>query len=239
MIAPRALPNLSATFDYYNIDLKKTIDIRGAQYIMDQCYGPSADPAMCALITRNPSTGEILQIKDSRDNLGGTKTQGVDLAVRYGIPTPSIGRFNLVFDGTYLIAYDTTDVSGVTVKHQGNYDNQLAMPKFKANTSILWALGGLGAGVTARYVQSYVECASGFCSLDNSQQRTVDAYMPFDLFLAYSLKSRAGTTAIAVGMNNVLDETPPYIYNAGNANSDPSTYDYLGRYYYVRLSQSL
>ena len=30
----------------------------------------------------------------------------------------------------------------------------------------------------------------------------------------------------------------PYIYSAALANSDPSTYDYLGRYVYGRVSQS-
>lgn len=235
---PRAIANLSATVDYYNINLKKTINIRQAQYILDQCYGPSQNVAMCQLITRAP-TGEILQIIDTRENLGTTETQGIDFAVRYGLPTPNIGRFNLVVDGTYLIQYDETDVTGFTTVHAGNYDNLLAMPRFKANTSVLWAKGGLGAGVTARYVHSYKECASGLCTSDDSESRTVDAYLPVDLFLAYSLKSRAGTTSIAAGVQNVLDTDPPYIYNAFSANSDPSTYDYLGRFFYIRLTQAI
>ncbi len=242
VFAPRAVPNLTATLDFYNIDLKHTIDIRGVQYILDQCYGPAGDLAMCSLVQRNPVTGEILLVRDIRDNLGGTKTRGLDMAVRYGLPTPGFGRFNFVFDGTYVIKYDTIDVSNVVTKHAGNYDNQIAMPRFKANTSVLWNLAGLGAGVTGRYIHSYKECESYFCSLDlpgESRSRTVSAYLPIDLFVGYGLKSRAGTTSLTLGVQNVFDLSPPYINSAGNFNSDPGTYDYLGRYFYVRLAQSI
>ena len=88
---------------------------------------PQGNVDMCNRILRD-GTGVIQVVYDSRDNLGSTKTQGLDLALRYGLPTPGFGRFNFAFDGTYLLRYDTTDVSGQTDKHAGNYDGQLALP---------------------------------------------------------------------------------------------------------------
>ncbi len=246
VLAPRAVPNLSATLDYYNIYLKHTIDIRTANYILNQCYTAN-DQTMCERVTRD-ANGVIQQIIDTRDNLGSTKTQGLDLAIRYGLPTPTIGRFNFIFDANYVIQYDTTDVSGVTDKHAGNYDNLIAMPRFKGNLSVLWAKGGLGLGVTGRYVGSMKECADantdpGYCSNGDPTaatfSRTISQYLPIDLFLSYALKSRAGTTTVSAGVQNVFDATPPYIASAFAANSDPSTYDYLGRYFYLRLTQSI
>jgi iron complex outermembrane receptor protein len=202
---------------------------------------------MCARILRD-ANGIIQVVTDTRDNLGSTKTSGIDLALRYGIPTPTAGRFNLVFDGTYLLQYDTTDVSGVTDKQAGNYDQLVALPKVKFNVSVLWAKGGLGAGITGRYVGSFKECADqdtnpGLCGISDANShafdRTISQYMPFDVFLSYALKSRAGTTSFAVGVQNVFDETPPYSANAGAANSDPGTYDYLGRFFYLRLTQTI
>lgn len=61
-----------------------------------------------------------------------------------------------------------------------------------------------------------------------------------DLFASYELKSKAGTTRPSVGVNNVLDRQPPVIYTgpaANAANSDPGTYDYMGRFLYARLAQ--
>jgi outer membrane receptor protein involved in Fe transport len=70
--------------------------------------------------------------------------------------------------------------------------------------------------------------------------RNVAQWFKADVFASYALKSRAGTTTLAVGVNNVLDKQPPVIYTgpaANAANSDPATYDYMGRFVYARLSQ--
>ena len=89
-----------------------------------------------------------------------------------------------------------------------------------------------------RYVGGIRECASGACYADATDMRRIDAYYPVNLNVGYSIKSSAGTTSIMVGVQNVFDVQPPFIYNAAAANSDPSTYDYVGRYYYARLTQS-
>jgi hypothetical protein len=39
-------------------------------------------------------------------------------------------------------------------------------------------------------------------------------------------------------VNNVLDTAPQYVYSAALANSDPSVYDYLGRYFYTRIKEN-
>lgn len=38
-------------------------------------------------------------------------------------------------------------------------------------------------------------------------------------------------------MNNVANVTPPIIYNGPALNADESVYDFMGRQFYVRLSQ--
>jgi iron complex outermembrane recepter protein len=38
-------------------------------------------------------------------------------------------------------------------------------------------------------------------------------------------------------MNNVLDQDPPLIYSGFAGDSDSTTYDYMGRFVYARLSQ--
>jgi outer membrane receptor protein involved in Fe transport len=40
-----------------------------------------------------------------------------------------------------------------------------------------------------------------------------------------------------LGINNVFNATPPLIYNAPAANSDPATYDFIGRVVYLRMAQ--
>ena len=51
------------------------------------------------------------------------------------------------------------------------------------------------------------------------------------------VKSKAGTTRMTVGVNNLLNQKPSLIYIGFAGDSDASTYDYMGRYFYARLSQ--
>jgi outer membrane receptor protein involved in Fe transport len=51
------------------------------------------------------------------------------------------------------------------------------------------------------------------------------------------VKSVAGTTTFGVGINNVTNKLPTVIYAGFAGTSDSSTYDYMGRFVYMRLSQ--
>ena len=61
------------------------------------------------------------------------------------------------------------------------------------------------------------------------------SYYQLDVHAGYTLTSTLGRTTLFAGVINVTDKAPPYIYSAALANSDPSTYDYIGRYVYGRI----
>jgi len=67
--------------------------------------------------------------------------------------------------------------------------------------------------------------------------RDIDRYVKLDLFGGYDFRTGLGKTSLQLGVNNVLDATPPLIYNAAAANSDATTYDFVGRMLYLRMSQ--
>jgi len=67
--------------------------------------------------------------------------------------------------------------------------------------------------------------------------RKVDWNLTTDIFATYGFKNPAGKTTLSAGINNVFDQDPPPIYNGFLADSDAATYDYLGRFFYIRLSQ--
>jgi len=255
VIEPSMVRNLSFTVDYYHIDITNAISTQGAPFILNQCY-PSAgtpDPAACALITRD-AAGFIDRINDLNVNSGGTKTAGFDVTARYNIPTEAFGRFGLGFDGNFLQYFDQIQPNGTIIHGRGNFDIgqingglQGVYPTFKGIASVVWGLGGLGAGGTVHYTGNIKQCAApdgtstgGLCS-NNPQhmERDVGAYASFDAFLSYSFKSTAGTTSIGGGVNNLFDAAPRTIYGALEPNSDPTAYDFMGRFVYVRLSQRL
>jgi outer membrane receptor protein involved in Fe transport len=52
------------------------------------------------------------------------------------------------------------------------------------------------------------------------------------------MRSGLGNTGVAVGVNNVFNTDPAVVYNGFLASSDAATYDYMGRYYYARLTHN-
>jgi len=238
VIQPQMVKNLSLTVDYYNVSVTDNISTRGAAFILQQCFTAAvSDPSLCALVIRD-NNGLIQQINDPRVNAGSQHTTGIDFAVRYALPTEDFGRFNLIIDGAYLNSWRNTDLAGVVDNGVGNYDLGV-LPRLKMNTGLFWTLGPVGVGVSSRYIGAYKECASGVCTQDDTQQHRIPHYTTFDVFASYTLRNwAAGTTALVVGVTNLTDEQPPFIANAFAANSDPSTYDYVGRFIYTRLTHS-
>jgi outer membrane receptor protein involved in Fe transport len=57
-----------------------------------------------------------------------------------------------------------------------------------------------------------------------------------DISLGYALPQYH--TRVDVGVNNLSDKQPPFLYanNTLNANTDPTDFDLIGRYYYARLT---
>src|SRR5262249_47652698 len=114
-------------------------------------------------------------------------------------------------------------------------------PRFKANLSSNWSHpSGASGGFNLRFIGTYKECAADDCNTPQNlatASRDVDRYLKLDLYGAYDVRSGLGKTTVQIGVNNVLDVMPPVVYNAPAANSDATTYDFVGRMLYLRLSQ--
>jgi outer membrane receptor protein involved in Fe transport len=251
VLQPRVIRDLSVTVDYYSMWIDDPVGTTGLPAILRGCYpgpgGTSYEP-YCNLITRS-SGGTILFVTDLNKNLSQIRTSGVDFAVRYALPT-EVGRFGLAFDGNWLVKFDRDQDVGPTIHGKGNYDLG-ALPALKFNVGANWRLGGLSAGAIARYVGSFKECSAfdsdsghflsvgGLCWLDPSAPaRQTGHNWTVDLNASYVLRSPAGRTVLMAGMNNVFDQSPQYVFAAPLANSDPTIYDYVGRFVYGRVQHT-
>jgi iron complex outermembrane recepter protein len=255
VIQPRMVRNLSITVDYYNMFVDNLIGTIGVPAILAGCYPGAAGTSFqpyCDRITRN-ANGRILFVTDLNENVGQLRTDGVDLAVRYAIPT-ELGRFSLLFDGTWLHKFDRTlllATGNQTLNAKGNYDlgGQAyggPLPEYKFNVGANWSLGGWTAGGLLRYVGTFDECstpapdltsAGGLCNTTDPTvvHRQIHHNVTVDLNASYALNTSVGRTIFMAGVNNVFDQAPQFVYSAALANSDPTIYDYLGRFVYGRV----
>jgi outer membrane receptor protein involved in Fe transport len=257
VVEPSMVRNLSVTVDYYNINISNLVTSYGLDFIFNKCYpgaNGTSDPAFCSLITRN-NNRRVVQVIDTNVNIGELNTSGIDIALRYALPT-EFGRFGFLFDSNILLKMDQvvpSTTGGLRTLHfKSNYD-QVGTgsfggvnPIFKANAALTYALGGLSVATSGRYIGPYWECAGskgtspGFCYQqvpENSVHRLVSQYVVFDFFASYSLQSLVGRTTLAFGVNNVLNTNPPRVYDNTFTFSDPTAYDYIGRFVYGRLTQ--
>ena len=252
VLEPRYVKNLTVTVDYYNITIDNTLAPIGASTILNACYfgDPAAAPRYCALIQRDDTTHRILNIINLTTNAGQDKTDGIDLAIRYDLPT-ELGRWGFLFDGTWLHQYNRTLADGTVVRARGRFDLATTggvFPAFKFVSGLRWALSGFGAGVTTRFIGSFTECGtssgnfagSGLCYVNSTYQRHVDAYNTWDAYVSYAFNSPFGKTSVAFGVNNVFNKDPAIIYNGFTAASDPTAYadGFIGRFGYLRVGHA-
>jgi outer membrane receptor protein involved in Fe transport len=244
VLQPRFVPNLDFTVDYYNINVTDSIQSVGTDVILASCF-PAAGgtPAYCDRIHRG-ADGFIRSIDDPLSNVGGDNISGVDMQLDYTPQTP-IGALGFLLNVNYLGFFDRTLADGRVIHAKGTYDLSLVLPDWKGKFSLSYGKGGWGGVLNVRWVGGFRECEDNACQQTDpkappARTRDVEAYVAADLNISYKLSHKGGsTTNFAAGVNNLLDRAPAYIVNGFSAASDTTAYDYMGRYFYMRMSHEI
>jgi len=123
-------------------------------------------------------------------------------------------------------------------------------PRWRAQSSVGWQLGNFDASWRMRYIGRFQmgsadptqdvfpagTCYYGaYCTLSGFAIK-YGATTYNDLQFGYNLE--ALNTRFDVGVNNVADKQPPFLYanNTLNANTDPTDFDMMGRFYFARVT---
>lgn len=232
---PEWLPGFSVNLDAWRVELKDMLSGTSYYYVLDQCYKGVA--AYCALVTRS-SSGELVSVTvPYAINYDKVEIRGYDFGARYRLETERWGRFQVGLDATlmseYLVGGDSHNYVGET----SSYGN---LPRLKANLNLGWDYRDWHAGWTVRYIGSttvgsayedycYNTDANGDCVYFG-----VSSYLYHDLTASRKFRS-LGLTA-TIGVNNALDKKPPtyYGYYSNASNTDATTYDTVGRYFWAK-----
>lgn len=235
------LSGLSGSIDYYDITIEQVVGTVSTTEQLRRCYNqdgasnPTYDPNnfFCRLFSRDPNSGQITSTFETNANLGTLKTQGVDFQVDWrldlvDIGAPDWGALALNVTGTRLLEWERQDIpGGPFTDRKGTVSNSfgLTLPEWKALSTLSWTLEPWTLGMRWRY-QGEVE---NF----NNRSQVIDAIHYFDLNAGYQINQ---AVSLRAGVNNLTDEQPPVYAPAIAANTDPSTYDVIGRRYYVGLT---
>jgi len=224
---PEFIEGLSLTLDYWDIELTNAISTIGPDVILQGC---AATGDYCELIDRWPD-GNVLLIDDRTSNVGGVDSAGFDFNMRYHTET-DFGMVNVNLDTTFYKTYDKTLADGTVQQHAGWYvkDGDGNFPEWKSNLNVALTQDDWAASWSMRYIDEVQENWTVWWS-NTVGERTIDSQVIHNVRFSYFLENMT----VSVGVNNLLDEDPPFAASGFNDNTDPRTYDTNGRHIYVSL----
>ena len=246
-IVLQPMPNLSATIDYWNIQVENVIGSIPPVLALNQCL---FEGQFCGLIHRD-KFGTLWFVGGgfvtaTNLNLGSRKTDGVDITFNYTHATEKYGGIAVTLIGTYLRQFITETVPGL-----GSYNCAglygvvcgVPLPKWRNVLTGIWNTPwSWNAGIRWRYFDSVsIDASSSNPQLSgafNPVDAKIGAQSYFDLFAQWNINKNL---TVRGGVNNVFDHDPPVISSTiagppfGSGNTYPQIYDTLGRNFFVNV----
>jgi len=237
VLEPDFAPGLSLTFDYYDIEITNAIGSVDNNYIANLCMDAdgnkiNASSAVCQSANISiDGTGRIA-FENGLQNIGGQSTAGYDINATYTFETANLD-WRVSLDTSILDHYEESDQDGNIIEYTGFVTSGSgAYADIKSNLTVNVKGDSWEATYEGRYIDGMDSLS---CDKDPSAcyAPTVGSVVYHDLSGAYFLNE---SVTFSGGVNNLLDKQPPYYSGNNDSNTDPYTYDVLGRYFFVKAN---
>lgn len=259
VLQPRQLPGLSASLDYFNIEIDDAISTVTPQSIVDRCFAGAQN--FCDAISRGDVNGAnvITRINVQPFNFVQQVVRGFDMQIDYRIPIERLvgdrgGSLTANLIATrYLKNYSNNGVDTPVDQAGSNAAGVLfgnGSPDWIYRGTLAYTNGAYTASLTGRgvssgvYDTSFIECTSG-CPTSTIAHRTInDNHIAGALYLDAYVARRFASWSDSSGelyFNVVnLTDKDPAVVAAGPSGSaftyppvNPAFYDVLGRVFRV------
>ena len=234
---PSFLEGLSVGIDYWNIEVEKAVGLGDINSLFYPCLNsPNLSDRSCDFFDFGPYNLDITFIFPGdatfeMANLGTLSTDGIDVDVAYAGEFNSniVQGYDLSWSATFTNSYESTDASGVLTDLVGTANGFGVYPELRFNIGV----GVFGENWTAQYSGRYIgETDDRFRPCYLTDACKADAIYYSDLIGTYTWQNYRFT----LGLRNLTDEDPPRFHSAFNANTEPGTYDVVGRAWYAGLN---
>jgi outer membrane receptor protein involved in Fe transport len=243
---PGGLEGLTASLDFYSIEITDAIATFDGQTIYNKCFNRDGvsnpgwslnDPGgFCALINRNESTGALTPVDAAYLNTGLISTKGVDVAVNWVKDLSSGGSLyvnNLV---SFLGEFNTQTTPTDPILEYEDTLGQGGQYSYRLNSTVGYRFGegNANVGVRVRYLPQVKNAA--YVTNRATLNLPTDSYSVFDLFAGYTFNERY---SLRGGIDNLFNEDPAIVgatpTDSNSATTLPGYYDTLGRRLYVGI----
>lgn len=229
---PRFVPGLTASADWYDINLKNAISRPSGQDVVALCVDqPTIDNVYCDAVTRNPGDGFVSSVFLTPQNVANFRTAGLDVSVNYRFnPGTDLGTFNLKLVGGYLhrLAFIATPDAAVN-----SNVNEIYAPRYVGSADLTWSRGAVsinyGLGWHSRVDRFNDEERAANPDIAGPELRRYKERWEHDIQLSVDVDSRF---TFFGGVNNFTDEKPGFA-------SESYPVSAVGRYYYLGAKAKL
>lgn len=227
------LSGFQASVDYYTIEIEDAIDAIDADVFVERCFDRRFNPDLqndnfyCGFFDRLPGTNTITNALEVDTNIAAFEVEGIDLQIDYDADLGP-GVFRAKWISSYLIGWKDATVQGETMtENAGTASSSFdALPEWRWTTSLGYTVGGFDADVRWRHVGEMTDFSF--------PDFTLDAVEYLDLTLGYTFSDyNLDGLRLRAGVTNLTDEDPVIYPSQQQSNTDPATYDILGRRYFV------
>ena len=241
---PRWIDNFTLIVDYYSIEIEDAITSISTQNTVDLCYSAADYPnnKFCDVITRSPTSGEVVEVINYQENLNSETVEGIDLSLDYRFELPKVpGRFDVDFRYSHYIT-DEVEFEGIagTVLTSTSL-GEINTPENEARLRMGYSNGPFRTSYTITYAEGGVD------DLLNNPNPGDDRY--FSVGDEYFHRVYASYTfgdddqyRVYGGVNNIFDNLGPLLPsgldNGSSLNIVESLNDPTGREFYVGLRAS-
>ena len=244
---------LTGSVDWYRIKVRGAIGYQDPQLTLNGCYNiggatnPTYDLAnpFCQRIGRSSVDFSLFNIESLEANQAVLQTSGVDLALAFRTDLASLagrawlGRLDTSLSASWLdsfkeqpsLAQPIIDYAGTIAGASNAYRS---LPRWKALGTVTWTSGQAELGVTGRYIgpMEHRERRNGV----TPNATGVGSTWYWDLSGRWSLGERA---ELRGGVLNLFDHGPPIYRPSVDAHTEPSTYDVVGRRFWLGVTLRL
>jgi iron complex outermembrane receptor protein len=237
------LERFNVAVDYYQIEVEDAVATMNAQTTLDVCYQLlDANSEPCLAITRVAGTGQVFQVRASNSNIGSLSVEGIDLTIDYTFGLPgalSLGddqaELGLMLHTGWLFERESQIVGALPIDCAGFFGSCTAQgaggsPDFKALLMATYDSGPLMVRTQVRHIAGLAPLPS----IAASTPVEAGSVNYVDLSGTFNFNDRL---QIYAGIDNIFDEQPPLLTSSwgGDANTDVTMYDVIGRRYFLGL----
>lgn len=237
VLTPTFVRGLAVSVDYYNVKIQDAINQLGTQNIVNQCAAGSAD--LCALITRDPTTGFITDLKNIYINIARETASGLDVEIDYHRPLRLLGggAESIALRGLASFLFDRSLALPGSSKLQlagqvatTTAGDDFAYLKLQMTGNIVYKNGPFELTVQERYLNGgnlnnlYVQ------GVDVDDNRVSPVWYT-DLGITYSVNKAVDVFGY---VTNLFDRSPPIAAEpwttlGGSVQTNKQLYDFIGQ----------